>query len=153
MVRDRYEEEVASNMYQLANLLVQMSKDHGFDGTFGTFNYKWTPPNAILFTMTTLTMIGYGNIAPRTSLGQMFCMVYTVFGLALMMLFLANIGNMMARTIKRSYSRLACRWCRVRRRWSQHPDWLTTEPDRVKEDIVGPEVSRASHGAEITTLH
>ena len=84
---------------------------------------------------------GYGNIAPRTSSGQMFCMVYTVFGLALMMLFLANIGNMMARTIKRSYSRLACRWCRVRRRWSQHPEGLNTEPDRIKDDIVGPEVS------------
>ena len=143
-VRERYQEEVSSNMYQLANLLVQMSQDHGFDGTYGTFSYKWTPPNAILFTMTTLTMIGYGNIAPRTSSGQMFCMVYTVFGLALMMLFLANIGNMMARTVKRSYSRLACRWCRVRRRWSERPEGLDTQPDPVKDDIVGPEV-RSHH--------
>merc|ERR1712038_44360 len=120
MVRKFYEEEVGKNINQLAKLLVQMSADRKFDGTYGTYTYKWTPPNAILFTMTTLTMIGYGNIAPRTSSGQMFCMVYTVVGLALMMLFLANIGNMLARTIKRAYSRLACRWCRVRRRWSQH---------------------------------
>ena len=67
-------------------------------------------------------------------------MVYTVFGLALMMLFLANIGNMLARAIKTGYSRLACRWCRVRRRWSQHPEGADTPPDRIKEDVVGPEV-------------
>ena len=92
---------------------------------------------------------GYGNIAPRTSSGQMFCMVYTVFGLALMMLFLANIGNMLARAIKTGYSRLLCRWCRVRRRWSQHPEGATSPPDRIKQDIVGPEVR---HGSDIQCL-
>ena len=35
----------------------------------------------------------------------MFCMVYTVFGLAIMMLFLANIGNWIARAVKTGYSR------------------------------------------------
>ena len=58
MVRSLYEEEVESNIRQLAKLLVQMSAEHRFDGTYGTYTYKWTPPNAILFTMTTLTMIG-----------------------------------------------------------------------------------------------
>ena len=95
---------------------------HGFDGTMGVFEPKWTVPNAILFTMSTLTMIGYGHIAPRTFAGQNFCMAYSVIGLALMMLFLANIGNLMADGIKTAYSRLACRWCRVRRRWTEHPE-------------------------------
>ena len=58
MVRSLYEEEVESNIKQLAKLLVQMSTEHRFDGTYGSYTYKWTPPNAILFTMTTLTMIG-----------------------------------------------------------------------------------------------
>ena len=70
-------------------------------------------------------------------------MVYTVFGLALMMLFLANIGSFMARTLKTVYSRLACRWCRVRRRWTELPEGADYEPDKIKTDIVGPEV-RAS---------
>ena len=67
-------------------------------------------------------------------------MVYTVFGLALMMLFLANIGTFMARTLKTAYSRLACRWCRVRRRFTELPDGTDYEPDKIKTDIVGPEV-------------
>ena len=71
---------------------------------------------------------------------MLFCMVYTVFGLALMMLFLANIGTFMARTLKTVYSRLACRWCRVRRRWTELPEGADYEPDKIKTDIVGPEV-------------
>ena len=58
------------NMKQLASFLVVLKKDHGFTGEYGTFDYKWTLPNSILFTMTTLTMIGYGNIAPRTDSGN-----------------------------------------------------------------------------------
>lgn len=126
-------------MYKMAQFLVKMSDEHGFDGTMGVFEPKWTVPNAILFTMSTLTMIGYGHIAPRTFAGQNFCMAYSVIGLALMMLFLANIGNLMADGIKTAYSRLACRWCRVRRRWTEHPEKAKNPPDKIKDDLVGPE--------------
>ena len=67
-------------------------------------------------------------------------MVYTVFGLALMMLFLANIGKFMAKMLKTTYSRLVCRWCRVRRRWNELPNGADYEPDKIKNDLVGPEV-------------
>ena len=56
-------------MRQLAGFLVTLKNDHGFTGNYGEFDYRWTLPNAVLFTMTTLTMIGYGNIAPRTESG------------------------------------------------------------------------------------
>ena len=59
-----------------------------------------------------------------------------------MMLFLANIGKFMAKALKSAYSRLACRWCRVRRRWTELPDGADYEPDKIKTDIVGPEVKQ-----------
>ena len=70
LCRKFYEEEVEKNMQKLASFLVILKNDHNFDGQYGVFEYKWTLPNAILFTMTTLTMIGYGNIAPRTDNGK-----------------------------------------------------------------------------------
>jgi len=139
MVRSMYEDEVGKNIEKMVGFLVVLKNDHGFDGTYGEYTYKWTLPNAMLFTMTTLTMIGYGVIAPRTDSGQLFCMAYTVFGLALMMLFLANIGNMMAKMIKTGYSRILCRWCRVRRRKDELPDDADYEPDKIKTDLVGEE--------------
>ena len=69
-VREQYEFEAEKSLKQLASFLVTLKNDHGFTGEFNTFDYKWTAPNSILFTMTTLTMIGYGVIAPRTASGE-----------------------------------------------------------------------------------
>ena len=54
-VRSQYEFEVEKSLKQLAQFLVTLKNDHGFDGEFNKFDYKWTLPNAVLFTMTTLT--------------------------------------------------------------------------------------------------
>ena len=68
--RSMYEDEVGKNIEKMVGFLVVLKNDHGFDGTYGEYTYKWTLPNAMLFTMTTLTMIGYGVIAPRTDSGE-----------------------------------------------------------------------------------
>ena len=72
-------------MRKLAAFLVTLKNDHGFDGNYGEFDYKWTVPNAVLFTMTTLTMIGYGVIAPRTESGKSY---YNKFFLLLIIKYL-----------------------------------------------------------------
>ncbi|XP_041476369.1 TWiK family of potassium channels protein 7-like isoform X2 [Lytechinus variegatus] len=57
----------------------------------------WNLTSAMLFSMTTITTIGYGDIAPETTGGRVFCIFYATFGIPLALLFLANIGNLMAR--------------------------------------------------------
>ena len=76
----------------------------------------WTYSNSLLFCMTTLTLIGYGHIAPSDVGGQMACVLYAIFGLPIIMIFLGNIGGVMAKSLKYIYSRLCCRWCRARRK-------------------------------------
>ena len=49
----------------------------------------------------------------------MFCILYTIIGLPICMLFLANIGGAMAKFLKFSYSRICCIWCRARRKHSE----------------------------------
>ena len=48
---------------------------------------------------------GYGHIAPSTVLGKLFTMVYTVIGIPLFMLYVASIGDILARVFKWTYSR------------------------------------------------
>eukprot|EP00057_Strongylocentrotus_purpuratus_P031485 XP_784780.1 PREDICTED: TWiK family of potassium channels protein 7-like [Strongylocentrotus purpuratus] len=57
----------------------------------------WNLSSAMLFSMTTITTIGYGDIAPETTGGRIFCIFYCIVGIPLALLCLANIGNLLAR--------------------------------------------------------
>ncbi|VDD88542.1 unnamed protein product [Enterobius vermicularis] len=47
----------------------------------------------VLFSFTTLTTIGYGNISPSTNSAQLFCIVFSIVGIPLALLTLANLGK------------------------------------------------------------
>ena len=55
--------------------------------------------------MVSTVLAGYGHIAPSTVLGKLFTMVYTVIGIPLFMLYVASIGDILARVFKWTYSR------------------------------------------------
>ncbi len=46
---------------------------------------------------------GYGHISPTKVSGQLACMFYLLFGLPIMMIFLANIGGAMADGLRYAY--------------------------------------------------
>jgi hypothetical protein len=54
---------------------------------------------------------GYGNVTFRTSLGQMMVIVYALIGIPLMLMFLANIGDVMATTFRTAYGKGCARTC------------------------------------------
>ena len=39
---------------------------------------------------------GYGHIAPKTISGQMFCIVYSLLGIPILLVFMAKIGDALA---------------------------------------------------------
>ncbi len=59
--------------------------------------------------MTTLTLIGYGQISPTTDALKMQVVVYTIVGIPIMALFLANIGSLFSKVLTYIYSRICCR--------------------------------------------
>ncbi|XP_022080754.1 TWiK family of potassium channels protein 7-like isoform X2 [Acanthaster planci] len=64
---------------------------------------KWTFVGALFFSCTVISTIGYGNIAPVTIGGRVFCMIYAVFGIAMLLLVLASIGSLFARGATLTY--------------------------------------------------
>lgn len=48
---------------------------------------------------------GYGNIAPRTTLGRIVTMVYAILGIPLTLIYLSSTGGVLARVARGIFSR------------------------------------------------
>lgn len=59
----------------------------------------------ILFHLLLNKTIGYGNIAPRTTLGRIVTMVYAIFGIPLTLIYLSSTGGVLARVARGVFSR------------------------------------------------
>ncbi|KAK0133646.1 Potassium channel subfamily K member 5 [Merluccius polli] len=76
-----------------AATVVSDASNHGVTITGRkTFN-NWNWPNAVIFAATVITTIGYGNIAPKTSKGRVFCIFYGLFGVPLCLTWISELGK------------------------------------------------------------
>lgn len=73
---------------------------------------SWSFSGAFLYSLTVITTIGYGNVAPRTEWGKLTTIVYAIVGMPLFLLYLSNIGDILAKSFKWIYTRVClCRGC------------------------------------------
>ncbi|XP_074650138.1 TWiK family of potassium channels protein 7-like [Tubulanus polymorphus] len=80
-------------------------------GEPGGISNKWSWAGSLMFSVTVVSTIGYGHIAPKTTWGKVVCMAYAVLGIPLLLLFLAMIGDVLADLFKLIYSRVCCCGC------------------------------------------
>ncbi|XP_033163581.1 TWiK family of potassium channels protein 18 [Drosophila mauritiana] len=66
----------------------------------------WSFPAALMFCLSVITMIGYGNMVPRTPWGKGFTVIYATFGIPLYILYFLNMGRVLARSFKFLYRSL-----------------------------------------------
>ncbi|XP_052476242.1 potassium channel subfamily K member 10-like [Carassius gibelio] len=62
----------------------------------------WDLSSAFFFAGTVITTIGYGNIAPSTEGGKIFCILYAIFGIPLFGFLLAGIGDQLGTMFMKS---------------------------------------------------
>ncbi|XP_066584788.1 potassium channel subfamily K member 18 isoform X5 [Prorops nasuta] len=103
--------------------------NEGYDGVDTV--KQWTFPEAFLYSLTVITTIGYGNICPRTIRGKLATIVYAIVGMPLFLLYLSNIGDILATSFKWTYAR--CCLCRCRRRPRHSP--ITSEASQARQEI------------------
>uniref|UniRef100_A0A8C7MIT0 Potassium channel, subfamily K, member 10b n=1 Tax=Oncorhynchus kisutch TaxID=8019 RepID=A0A8C7MIT0_ONCKI len=66
----------------------------------------WDLGSAFFFAGTVITTIGYGNIAPSTEGGKIFCILYALFGIPLFGFLLAGIGDQLGTIFVKSVLRV-----------------------------------------------
>ena len=57
--------------------MLKAKSEVSYDGTIDGWDQQWSLPNAILFTVSIMTIVGYGNIAPKTVNAQVKGINYT----------------------------------------------------------------------------
>ncbi|XP_047989564.1 TWiK family of potassium channels protein 9 [Leguminivora glycinivorella] len=60
---------------------------------------KWSILQAVFFSSTVLTTIGYGNIVPVTFWGRLFCIFYALIGIPLTLTVIADLGRVFATVV------------------------------------------------------
>ncbi|CAJ0929541.1 unnamed protein product, partial [Mesorhabditis belari] len=65
-----------------------------------TVDEQWNFPNSIFFCISMLTTIGYGTIAPATRLGRILSIVFSLFGVPLMLITVTDIGMFLGEAFK-----------------------------------------------------
>ncbi|CAF0903741.1 unnamed protein product [Didymodactylos carnosus] len=111
----------ASRELEHFELRVISQVQQGFDGRTRTNSeHDWNYFGAILYAVTLISTIGYGHITTKTTQGKIATILYSAFGVPLMMLFVANIGSTMARMFRFVFSRikmvLCCRTSKKKQR-------------------------------------
>jgi hypothetical protein len=92
--------------HELARMQAEEEKlsDKQDTRTDAAYNQKWTFSTAILFSSTVITTIGYGNIAPKSILGKIITCLYGMIGIPIMIMYLANTGDLLAFLFIKYYS-------------------------------------------------
>ncbi|OQV13292.1 hypothetical protein BV898_12498 [Hypsibius exemplaris] len=65
---------------------------------------KWTFSSSFLYALSVITTIGYGHVTPKTTQGKIVTVIYAVVGIPIMLLFLANVGDFLARIFRAIFS-------------------------------------------------
>ncbi|XP_008430665.1 potassium channel subfamily K member 5-like [Poecilia reticulata] len=61
----------------------------------------WDWSNSVIFAATIVTTIGYGNVAPKTKAGRVFCILYGLCGIPLCLVWISTLGSFFGDRAKR----------------------------------------------------
>ncbi|XP_064460216.1 TWiK family of potassium channels protein 7-like isoform X1 [Ornithodoros turicata] len=118
LYKDNWTASVEKEIRHFQTRLIAAVKD-GYDGKESESTQQWSFSGAFLYSLTVITTIGYGNIAPKTNWGKVVTILYAIVGIPLMLLYLTNIGDILAKAFKYVYGRLCS--CESRQQQRRRP--------------------------------
>ncbi|XP_013083299.2 TWiK family of potassium channels protein 18-like [Biomphalaria glabrata] len=108
-------------LLEFQNNVYRSVKERGWDGRDETDeDMQWSFSGSLLYSVTVITTIGYGHIAPKTNNGRLVTMFYALIGIPLTLLCISNIGSFFANCFRLLYkyicSCLDCLFCPKRQK-------------------------------------
>ncbi|KAK9880630.1 hypothetical protein WA026_011871 [Henosepilachna vigintioctopunctata] len=110
-LEEEYKDMLEDQLMNFQTSIVR-SVRKGYDGSRLSYSEQWSIAGAFLYSLTLITTIGYGNITTHTMAGQIMTIFYAIIGMPLFLLYLSNIGDLLAKSFKWIYANIClCRWC------------------------------------------
>ena len=81
---------VTADLNALKRFVITANSESGYDTT-NEFTRDFTFDMSVLFTITIMTTVGYGHIAPQTMNGKIFCIMYSLIGIPLLLVFMTQV--------------------------------------------------------------
>jgi len=86
----------SENLTSLVRKLADEANPYIYEGR----NEAWSFTGGLYVSVSTVTTIGYGNIYPVTTGGQVFLLVFALIGIPLCFLFIAYLGALLAQSVE-----------------------------------------------------
>ena len=80
---------------------VSEAMNAGVDVVSQDFTISWNYLQSVFFSTTILTTIGYGNIAPVTTPGRVFCIFFAIVGVPFTLSVIADVGQILATIVNK----------------------------------------------------
>nr|XP_046255635.1 potassium channel subfamily K member 5-like [Scatophagus argus] len=81
--------------------IVSEAAGQGVTITGDVHRNTWTWENSVIFASTIVTTIGFGNVAPKTKSGRVFCILYGLCGIPLCLVWISELGSFFGDRAKR----------------------------------------------------
>lgn len=111
LVQDNWTDQVTGELRSFEKSLIIALKEKGWDGKESEDTLTWTFAGGLFYSITVITTIGYGHIAPKTAVAKIVTIFYAILGIPLTVLCWSNIGDAMANAFRFFYWRIFCYVC------------------------------------------
>lgn len=109
--QEDWTQNVTDELRNFEKSLIIALKEKGWDGKESEDTVTWSFTGGLFYSITVITTIGYGHIAPKTPIAKIVTIFYAILGIPLTVLCWSNIGDAMANSFRFCYWRVCCYVC------------------------------------------